>query len=44
MRCSKFYSITSARTSSVSGKVTPSALAALRLMTSSTFVTLIPLF
>ena len=34
----------SARPSSVSGKVTPSALAALRLMTSSTFVTLIPLF
>jgi hypothetical protein len=36
------HSITSARASSVSGKVTPSALAALRLMTSSTFVTLIP--
>jgi hypothetical protein len=34
----------SARPSSVSGKVTPSALAALRLMTSSTFLTLIPLF
>src|SRR5262249_10300338 len=32
----------SARVSSVSGKVTSSSLAALRLMTGSTFVTLIP--
>src|SRR5262249_54450447 len=37
------HSVTSsARASSVSGKATPSAFAALRLMTSSTFVTLIP--
>ena len=39
------HSITSsARASSVGGKVTPSALAALGLMTSSTFVTLNPVF
>ena len=39
------HSITSAaQASSVSGKVTPSALAALGLMTSSTFVTLNPVF
>ena len=37
------YSITSsARASSVSGKVTPSSLAALRLMTGLTVVILIP--